>query len=473
MKKGKGMNNLFMLLFAIVVIVAGCKGKITPVAVPVVLPAAFSQSGSARLNEKWWYDFADPALNELVDQGLHNNFSLQSSWDRLNQARAVLRKNRSSFFPTFNSEAKVTEKSYKSDGLTTDSGELTIGAFAQYELDLWGRIRSTAEAARLDMEATRADLDAAAVTLAAEVAATWFTLIEQHNEIALVGDQLEANEKALEVLSSRFKTGQVVLADMLQQQQLVESKKGELASLIAEKRQSEHALAILVGKIPGSLDLDMIPKHLPSLSPLPDTGIPAEIILLRPDVRSALHAVEAADQRVAAAVADRFPTLRLTATLSTTGRYTSNLFSDYIGSFVAGLAGPIIDGGRRKAEVERARFAASAKLNYYGQVLLIAIGEVENALITEQQQQLYLASLQKQLVLSKRTVAQARFRYMKGVENYQRVLTATTSQQGLEKQILKVKRVLLLNRIQLCKAIGSGWQYSGQAEADYKRADEQ
>lgn len=473
MKEGKNNKQLLALLVSVAVTVVGCSVKTTPVDVPVAMPSAFSQSGATQLSQKWWLDFADPTLDKLIDQALRDNFSLQSSWDRLNQAKATLQKSRSSFFPSVSGSVDVTEQSYKSDGSTTTSDELTLGLTAQYEVDLWGRIRSTAEAARLDMVATTADLDAAAITLAAEVATTWYTLVEQKNEIALLSAQIEANEKALEIISTQFKTGQVPLADMLQQEQLVESKKGEKASLIAEQKQSEHALAILVGQHPGSMTFEDIPERLDVLPPLPETGVPAQTILLRPDIRSALYAVEAADQRVAAAVADRFPSLQLTGALETSGSYINNLFSDYLANIAAGLVAPLLDGGQRKAEVERTKAVASEQLNLYGQAVLLAVGEVEDALIAEKQQHLYLESLQRQLDLSKRTVEQVKLRYLKGVENYERVLTAITSKQGLEQNMLQAERTLLLNRIQLCKALGSGWQYSESAQTDYASVSKQ
>lgn len=468
MKEGKNSRQLFALFVSVAVTVTGCSVKTAPVDVPVTMPSAFSQSGSTQLNQKWWLDFDDPTLNKLIEQALSDNFSLQSSWDRLNQAKATLKKSRSSFFPSVSGEVEVTEQSYKSDGSTTSSDDLTLGLTAQYEVDLWGRIRSTAEAARLDTIATAADLDAAAITLAAEVATTWFTLVEQTNEITLLSAQVEANEKALEIISTQFRTGQVPMADMLQQEQLVEAKKGERATLISQQKQSEHALAILLGQPPGSITFEDIPAQLGTLPPLPDSGVPAQTILLRPDVRSALYAVEAADQRVAAAVADRFPSLQITGTLNTSGGYINDLFSDYLANIAAGLFAPLLDGGQRKAEVERTEAVASEQLNLYGQAVLVAIGEVEDALIAEQQQNIYLASLQRQLDLSTRTVEQVKLRYLKGVENYERVLTAITSKQSLEQNMLQAKRTLLNNRIQLCKALGGGWEYSSEsAQTDY------
>ncbi len=426
------------------------------------MPAGFSQSGSAQVSQKWWLDFNDPQLDALIDRALSDNFSLKTSWDRLNQAKAAHVKSQSGFFPTINGAVDVSEKSVTSDGRTTTGDDLAIGLTAAYEIDLWGRIRSTAEAARLDMVATQADLDAAAMTLAVQVATTWYTLVAQHNEITLLSDQIEANEKGLAIIETRLRAGQVPLADKLQQQQLVALKKGEQANLIAEQKHSEHALALLLGQVPGSISLNEVPEQLIELPPLPDTGIPAQTILSRPDVHRALLAVEAADQRVAAAIADRFPTLRLTGTFQTSGTFRETLLSNYLASIAAGLVGPILDGGKRTAEVERTRAVASERLNAYGQAVLDAIGEVEDALVREKQHYVYLDSVQEQLELSKQTVEQVQLRYLKGVEKYERVLTALISMQSLEQKMLKAKQALLVNRIQLCRALGSGWQYSVQ-----------
>lgn len=453
------IQQLLVLSMITLLLITGCSTKGSLVFVPVDLPENFSQSGTEDVRGKWWLAFGDPTLNMLIEQALNDNFSLQSGWDRLNQARAVYQKNNASLFPTLDGEAGGSHSAVDAGNGKQKTDQLLLGLSAQYEVDLWGRIGSSVDAARLDMEATAADLDAAAMTLSAQVAAIWYQLVEQNSTIGLLDEQIATNRKALELILAQFRTGQVSIADVLQQQQLVEAKTGEKIQLIAERGKSEHQLTILLGLAPGAQNFD-IPFEMIELPALPQTGIPAELILARPDVRSSMHTVEAADKRVAAAVADRFPALRLSASLETLGNSSGDLFSNYLATAAASLVGPILDGGQRKAEVERARAAASEQLHAYGQAILVAVGEVEDALITEKQQQLYIKSLQVQLKLARQTIQQVKERYLKGIENYQRVLSALTSLQNLEQNQLTARKNLLINRIELCRALGRDWEYS-------------
>ena len=438
---------------------AGCSQKTAQVTIPVVLPSAFSQSGAETRIDKWWLAFEDPILNHLVEQALSDNFSLKSSWEKLNQAKAVYEKSRASLIPELDGELGGSFNETGTDTNTTRSDKLILGLSAQYEIDLWGKIDSSIDATHMDLKATVADLDAAGMTIAATVAETWYRLVQQNSSIRLLEAQIATNEKALQVILAQFRTGQVPMADVLQQRQLVESKMGEILKLLSEQKQSEHQLAILTGTAPGTQSYT-IPSELISLPPFPETGIPAELILARPDILSAFHDVEAADRRVAVAIADRFPALRLSLSFETSGNSTNDIFSNYVATVAASLAGPIIDGGQRLAEVERTKAVAMEKLNDYGQTILVAVGEVEDALIEEKQQLLYIKSVQVQLDLAAETLDQVKDRYLKGVENYQRVLSALTSLQSLQQSSLSARRDLLINRIQLYRALGRGWNYS-------------
>lgn len=457
-KVTKTTAKLFLVGTALTLAVAGCTYKQGAVEAPVELPAVFSQTGSNEQPDKWWLAFKDPELNTLVERALKDNFSLKASWEKLNQVRAVYLKSRSGMFPTLDGEAGAARTVNKNGGSRVETDKLILGLSAQYEVDLWGEIDSTIEAARLDVNASAADLETAAMTVAASVARSWYGLVAQDLSIRILEKQIEINSKGLELIMAQFRTGQVPMADVLQQRQLIESKIGERVKLEAEKKQSQHQLEILTGRTPGENSYQ-VPDQLTLLPPLPSTGIPSELILSRPDVRSAFHNLEAADARIAVAVADRFPALRLSLSLETSGSSAGDIFNNYLSSVAASLVGPIFDGGRRKAEVDRTRAVAAENLNKYAQTILTAVQEVEDALVVEKQQLLYLESLQAQLNYAQKTMAQVKERYLKGVENYQRILTALISLQGLEQSILNANRDLLLNRIQLCRALGGGWGY--------------
>jgi NodT family efflux transporter outer membrane factor (OMF) lipoprotein len=454
------MKNLICsAALSTIILLSGCAGKVEPLEQSSLkLPTSFSLSGSTELAGKWWLAFGDDQLNTLIEQALTDNFSLKSAWERLSQAEALYRRNRAAIFPVIDGEASGSHSKNQTDGTTINTDRAVLGLSASYEVDLWGKIDSEIQASRLDMEASGADLDAAAMTLTAEIAGTWYLLIQQTASLRLLEEQIKTNINALELITAQFRTGQVPIADVLQQRQLIETQRGELELQLLQEGQTRHKLSVLMGQVPGS-EVVEVNGQLIELPALPATGVPAEVLSLRPDVRSSFLALQSADSRVAAAVADQYPALRLTASLETVGSSTSTVFSDYLGSIMAGLTAPLLDGGRRKAEVERTSAVARERLHDYGQSLITAVGEVEDALLAEMQQQQYIQSLEMQLSLATQTMKQVKERYLKGVENYQRVLTALTSLQSLQQSKITAQKDLLLNRIELCRALGHGWDY--------------
>ena len=424
-----------------------------PAAVP--LPVNFSGSGATRLPVHWWESFGDVVLDRLVEQSLAQNFSLQSVWARLDQAAAVERIASAGLYPALDAEGSASRSWVHNDrGATGNS--YAIGAMASYELDLWGRIDSDSKAAALDRRATEAELTAAAISLSAEVASTWYQLVEQYGQQALVSNQLETNSRVLELITLRFRRGKVGATDVLQQRQLVESNRGELANVRSLIGVLEHRLAILLGATPDNRAT--APQHeLISLPPLPVTGIPVELIRRRPDLRQGFYRLQAADQRTAAAVADRFPRISLLASSDSISSEADELFDNWLSNLTGNLVAPVIDGGRRRAEVDRTRAVAAESLNDYRQQVIDALGEVEDALLREQQQRAFIDSLDKQLVLSGQVIGRVRDSYLYGAVDYLRVLDVLLTNQNLERSRLTAQRELIDNRIALCRALAGGW----------------
>jgi outer membrane protein TolC len=201
-------------------------------------------------------------------------------------------------------------------------------------------------------------------------------------------------------------------------------------------------------------------KVFRELPPLPETGLQSLLLERRPDVRAAWLRLEAADQRVAAAVADRFPRLSLTGRTNTTDEHIEDLFDDWLATIAANLLAPLIDGGQRRAEVERSQAVAAENFHIYGQTVLEALAEVENTLIQEQRQQEHLVSITRQLELAEQAFGRIRDRYLNGAEDYQRVLGALLSKQLLQRTQLLAQRELFVNRINLCRALAGGWELS-------------
>jgi outer membrane protein TolC len=251
----------------------------------------------------------------------------------------------------------------------------------------------------------------------------------------------------------------VSIADLLQQRLVVENRRGELALAKAQEQVLLNQLAVLLG-LPPDQAPQLAPASLGSLPPLPATGVYSNLVERRPDVRAAWLQVQAADQRVAAAVADRFPRLSLSGRATTSSEEIEDLFDDWLSSIAANLLAPLVDGGRRRAEVDRTRAAASAALHSYGQTILEALAEVEDALVREQQQLKYLSSLDRQLELAAQATERIRDRYLNGAVDYQRVLASILSEQQLQRTRLAASGELYENRINLCRALAGGWEMS-------------
>jgi outer membrane protein TolC len=218
----------------------------------------------------------------------------------------------------------------------------------------------------------------------------------------------------------------------------------------------QHQLSILMGKPPGlwwsDTAIDLI-----SLGQLPQIDVPAAVIQRRPDVLSAYRTVQAADQRVASAIADQYPAISISASAQSSTDRINDLFDDWLGNLAANIAAPLFDAGLRKAEVERTRAVLSERLNNYSQTVLTALQETEDAVSQEAHQRMLIESLQQQLSLANNVYQRTYEYYLKGRLDYLRVLTALISMQGLEQRELTARRVLIERRIDLCRSIAGGW----------------
>jgi len=174
-------------------------------------------------------------------------------------------------------------------------------------------------------------------------------------------------------------------------------------------------------------------------------------------VQKAYKAVQAADLRLAAAIADQYPSIGLFAGAETSAQQTKDLFEDWLANLAADITGPLFDAGLRKAEIARWRAAVSQKLNEYGQTILTALKETEDALAQEDYQRQYMRSLQEQLRLARQVYERNRDKYLQGQMDYLRVLESLISLQSLERQELSARRILLERRIDLYRSIAGSW----------------
>ncbi|BBD07108.1 efflux transporter outer membrane subunit [Desulfovibrio ferrophilus] len=427
------------------------------------LPAHYSlYSPLGEAPGQWWEQFNSAQLNMLVDKALSRGFTLRQYWAQLEQSRALARQAGAALTPSLNATGDTghtrswTETPSSGADSLTLSDSYGLGLAASYELDLWGRLRATAQSGLLDAQASREDLNTAAITVAGEVSEAWLDLLATREQVRLVRNQVATNEQILSVQQLLFAASQASALDILQQQQTLAATKALLPPLKTQERTTLNELAILTGQMPGSLQLPQS-SALPDLPTPPKTGFPADLLASRPDIRSAGLALESADWQIATARADRLPDLTLSASADYGGNTLENLFDAWSLNLASSLVFPLLDGGTRAAEVDRTRALAQERLAAYEETVFTAIQEVEDALVTESGQQDYLLALGKQLTAARLAKEEAHRRYLNGVDDYLSMLNALTTVQTLERTLIQEKTDLLKNRITLYRALGTDW----------------
>ncbi|MBN1360574.1 MAG: efflux transporter outer membrane subunit [Sedimentisphaerales bacterium] len=437
----------------------GCTRSARQLHLPVEVPDSFIAAPQTKTAEapeppqnNWSEAFADAELNLLIDWALTGNFTLRTAWDRLAQAEAITRQAGAHLSPQVDLDAGYRRSRQQVQGQTFYNSVYSVGTAAGYEVDLWSRIRSSRQAAVLDAEASRNAIDAAAISLTAAVAGTWYQLAEAQALVRIARSQIETNEQVLQIVTAQFGKGMAAAADVLRQRQLVAATEAQLISAQETVELLQYTLSVLIGVEPRLAWQDK-PVILPELGPTPEVGIPTDVLRRRPDVRQAYRQVQAADLRLAGAIADKYPRLSLSASIETSAPSVHDLFDDWLGNLAANAVQPLFDGRQRQAEVERQRALVSERIHTWSQVVLDALFDVEAALTQQRQQAQLLASIQHQLDLARQTYERNGARFIKGQADYIRVLESLQSLQSLEREVVRAQRTLVQRRIDLYRAI--------------------
>jgi NodT family efflux transporter outer membrane factor (OMF) lipoprotein len=319
-----------------------------------------------------------------------------------------------------------------------------------WEIDLWGRIRSLVRAEDEELAAAALDYEALRLSLSSQVAFAYYEAVEQRLQLELLEEQLKLANTFLELLELRFVQGDASAVDLLQQRSQVAEIQSEVPVAQSQLRLLENRLDVLLGVPPDGQDRTII-AGLPQATVLPDVKVPAALLRDRPDLQAAQRRVVAQDYRIASAMAERLPQLILDGTFGLSDSSDSSLLT---GTGALGLFQPLLDWGRREAQVtvEKARFQDA--LLDYSQRYLVAIEEVETTLWQEARQRELIASLAEREQLLTRTVEETRVRYSLGVTDYLPVITALQDLQQVQRELLEQRRELVSLRIQLFRATG-------------------
>lgn len=453
------MNRTARIIFAVTCcfLISGCPRQNKPLEIELDIPESVGkQTSDVSFNTpgKWWKSFNDEQLNSLIELSLNDNLTLNQAWQRVEQARLIAEIAGANILPSVDLTAGASRSrtiTPPADNKTYNSLYST-GLVVNYELDLWGRVAANAAAGVYQWQAGQQDYEAAKISIASQIASAWFGYIETSRRLELIDKQIKINEDTLSIITIQFKRGQSEAVDVLQQRQLLESNYGDKKLILSQLDVLKTQLAVLTGRSPGNLELAK-KSLLPDIGSLPETGSTVELLKRRPDIQSAYLTVKSYDERVAAALADKMPKISLSAAITTSDDQLKNLFDNWSSNIAGNLVMPIFDSGRKNAELERQRSLKLEAIYAYTETVYNSIKEVRDAFSREQNQKLYIESLDKQLKLSEQSVERVRDNYTKGRGDFLRFLTTQLSQQNLELRYVSAKKDLIDYRIDLYKAL--------------------
>ena len=401
------------------------------------------------LNNGWWTLYEDEELNTLILLAFTHSPDINQIRARLSQAKALHNEVNASRLPTLDVQGERNTQ----NGNNAASSEYELSGLASFELDLWGKNSADAKSEELETAASRQDLYAGAVSLAASIVENWLDIHSLLEQERLLRKQIDVSETVLGLQQKRFEMGSASALDILQQEEKLAQSQAQLPDILSQQKQAANNIAILLGDTPYE-SLQITEKPFPQILPIPETGLASDLLNDRPDVTAAWLRVASADWASKSAWANRLPQFDISATLSTSATKLDNLFNSWLLNMAAGFAAPIFDGGSRKTEQLRQEALADENFHAYRAAVLNAVVDVENALVKNTYQDQKMMALQKQLDASKRTLEQAQLSYTNGDSDYINVLNSLNNTQSLEQSIVNEKLVQAKNRVGLYRALG-------------------
>ena len=415
---------------------------------------------------KWWEVFQDPQLNQLEEQINVSNQSLKAAQAQFEQARALVRVNRASYYPTITAGVAGSRNrvsTARANGQFTASNpytDLTIPVDLAYEVDVWGRVRHTVQAARANAQATAGDLESVSLSLHAELAAVYFQVRTFDADAKLLDSTVASYTRALELTQSRYSGGVASQVDVAQAQTQLETTRAQAIDVRVARAQFEHAIAVLIGQAPAKFSLPLMP--LTATPPMVPTGLPSDLLERRPDVSAEERRMAVANEQIGIATAAYYPTISLSATGGFEGNSISNWFVAPGGFVSAGASAVeiIFDAGRRRAVTDQAKFAYDQSVANYRQTVLTAFQEVEDNLAALRLLEDESRTQQGAVEAAERSLALSNNRYKGGVANYLEVTTAQTFALADERTLVQIAGRRMTASVQLIKALGGGWDTS-------------
>lgn len=427
----------------------------------------FQQAGTTVPTEadlRWWEKFNDPVLTRWVELALAGNPDIAIAYERVNQASAALRVAQGSFSPTLDARAQANAN-YRRGGQSNrstsqsdpNSPSASAGLQFDWALDWWGGLRQAERAASASLMRQQDLVQAARLATAGLAARSYLAWREAQRELALLEQALSLRQETIRIVAVRVEVGLAPSLDLVRARSDLASGQAERDEVAARARQAELALHILAGERP--LASSPAPADMPALPvlnrPFP-TPRPVDLLRLRPDVRAAEHALIAASANVGVARAALHPQLRLPGELLLTanGLGTGSVITTLTAGLSSVLSIPLVDGGRRSADLSAAQSRAREAALLYRKTVLEALEQVESALLAQQTTRSQLAARRSAAQASDAARDQVRALYTEGLTDFLDVLEVQRTWLANQRELMRTEAAGARADVALFEAMG-------------------
>jgi NodT family efflux transporter outer membrane factor (OMF) lipoprotein len=451
---------------------AGCAGARQPYRAPApAMPDAWSRTAEANADSRgagdreplarWWTTFNDPVLTSLVERATQGNLDVRTAVSRVREARASVAATRTNRLPTVDASASGTVSRSSAEAGTGDVSEIYRAGFdASWELDVFGRLRSSRDVASATAQAREADLQDALVTLAGDVATQYISMRALQKRVGIAVANAASQQETYDLTRFRAQAGLTTELDVDQARANLESTRAQIASLENQRVQATHALAVLTGEAPTTLDRELqAAAEIPLAEAGIATGVPAEAIRRRPDVRSAERQLAAQAAQVNVTAADLYPKFTLSGSI---GLETLKFASLFVPGATAITGGPSVSWRafnreqiRQNVVVQQER-QTQAAIAYQASVLR-ALQDVEDALVALAQDQVARTHLTEAAGAAAEAADLSLKLYSAGLRDFRDVLDTQRSLLSLQDQLAASTANVSNDVVQLYKALGGGW----------------
>lgn len=405
-------------------------------------------------NTRWWEQFADPVLNELISSALANNLDVRIAAARVEEFYGALGATHAGLFPQVGAEAVAGRQLIPP---ASESDLFQVDVFAAWEIDVFGRLRRLTEASRADLLASEEGRRFAVLSLISAVASGYVTLRTFDSQLDISRRTVASRKEALRIFEARHRRGATSEIELSQARSEYATALATVPRLEQQRAQGENALAVLLGRNPGPIPRATTIEEL-ALPAVP-AGLPSEILERRPDLRQAELNLVAANARIGAAKALYFPNISLTGLFGSASTAIDDLFTGptELWSYSGSVTAPIFTAGGIKGQVEIATARQQQLLFAYQRAIQFAFQEVEDALIADQKSREELTAQAQRLDALRTYVRLAHLRFDNGYSSYLEVLDAERGLFSAELDYTRVKSDTYLALIDLYKAMGGGW----------------